>query len=111
MTLDGEDIEAIAQRVAELLHDPVAVAPVRLVDAQTVASVLGVDREWVYAHAQQLSAIRLGGPHGRLRFDLHHVTKTLVNPTRDQRPRPPSPAQRTRRHQSTRGLELLPIES
>lgn len=72
MTLDAQDIEAIAQRVAELLagHG----APARLVDAAHVARLLGVERDWVYAHADQLGAIRLGGPKGRLRFDLTTVT-------------------------------------
>jgi hypothetical protein len=73
VTLDAQDIEAIAQRVAELLagHG----APARLVDAAHVAELLGVERDWVYAHADQLGAIRLGGPKGRLRFDLTTVTE------------------------------------
>jgi hypothetical protein len=73
MTLDAQDIEAIAQRVAELLADHGA--PARLIDAAHVAQLLGVERDWVYAHADQLGAIRLGGPKGRLRFDLTTVTQ------------------------------------
>jgi hypothetical protein len=72
VTLDAQDIEAIAQRVAELLG--ARAAPARLVDAAHVAVLLGVERDWVYAHADQLGAIRLGGPKGRLRFDLTTVT-------------------------------------
>lgn len=42
----------------------------RLVDAATLADVLGVDRSYVYAHADELGAIRLGeGSKPRLRFD------------------------------------------
>ena len=84
--LDRDDIERSAHRVAEL----VAAAPppaVRYVDAAKVAEVLGVERDWVYAHASDLGAVRLGGPQGRLRFDLHEINRTLAN-TRD-RPHPP----------------------
>ena len=51
--------------------------PVRLVDAATLARALGVERSWVYAHAKELHAIRLGGKHGRLRFDLAKYTARL----------------------------------
>lgn len=76
MKLDADDVEAIAHRVAELIG-PARDAPVRYVDAAALARVLGVEREWVYAHASELGAIRLGGPHGRLRFDLDHVRRVL----------------------------------
>jgi hypothetical protein len=88
--LDRDDIERIAHRVAEL----VAATPppaVRYVDAAKVAEVLGVERDWVYAHASDLGAVRLGGPQGRLRFDLHEINRTLAN-TRHRAPqtsRPP----------------------
>lgn len=73
MDLDDETIERIAQRVVQLLGDlepDPSPARVRLVDAATLAARLGVRREWVYRHARQLDAVRLGGPRGRLRFDL-----------------------------------------
>jgi hypothetical protein len=76
--LDPELVEAIAQRVAELLEgQTISEVPVRLADAAAVAERLGVDREWVYAHANHLGAIRLGGPNGRLRFDLQVVRERL----------------------------------
>jgi hypothetical protein len=74
MMLDAEDIEAIAGRVAELIGDRIDAPHSRLVDAAHVAGLLGVERDWVYAHANQLGGIRLGGPKGRLRFDLATVT-------------------------------------
>jgi len=74
VTLDAQDIEAIARRVAELIADQVSPPAARLVDAAYVAQLLGVERDWVYAHADQLGGIRLGGPKGRLRFDLATVT-------------------------------------
>lgn len=74
MEIDRQAIETIAQRVAELLAaESSAPRPVRLVDAATVARALGVERDWVYAHADQLGAVRLGGPRGRLRFDLRTI--------------------------------------
>jgi hypothetical protein len=76
MKLDPGDVEAIARRVAELLHaSPVSTR--RYVDAASLARTLGVEREWVYAHAAQLGVIRLGGSRGRLRFDLEHVRRLL----------------------------------
>jgi hypothetical protein len=75
---DPELAEAIARRVVELLRGEEAEErPARLVDAATLARELGVEREWVYAHAEQLGAVRLGGPNGRLRFDRHKVGKRL----------------------------------
>jgi hypothetical protein len=86
MSLEPADIEAIAQRVAELITDQLQ-APVpreRLVNAAQLAELLGVERDWVYAHAGQLGGVRLGGPKGRLRFDLNMVAEHL-----DQTDRPP----------------------
>ena len=77
MRLDADDVEAIAVRVAELLGTAPAGTP-RYVDAADLARALGVDRDWVYAHAAELGAIRLGGPRGRLRFDLHNVRRVLA---------------------------------
>ena len=69
--LDPQIVETIARRVVELLEDQTpGESAARLADAAAVAEKLGVDRGWVYAHAGHLGAIRLGGPHGRLRFDM-----------------------------------------
>src|SRR4051812_40819680 len=41
-----------------------------LLDAAEIAQRCGVTRAWVYAHAAELGALRLGaGPRPRLRFD------------------------------------------
>ncbi len=79
MTLDDEDIERIAARVAELLEEEGS-ADARYVDAAFVARKLGVDRDWVYAHARELGGVRLGGPQGRLRFDLARIARHLACP-------------------------------
>jgi hypothetical protein len=80
VTLDPDDIELIAGRVAALLRGQVPVQEARLADAATVARELGVDRDWVYAHARELGGVRLGGPHGRLRFDLQKIRRQLDCP-------------------------------
>lgn len=68
MTLDSEDVEAIARRVAELVGSKPAT---RLVDVAELAAELGVSTTYVYRNAERLGAQRLGaGPKGRLRFDL-----------------------------------------
>jgi hypothetical protein len=77
-SFDPDLAEAIAHRVVELLRaEEAEERPARLVDAATLARELGVEREWVYAHAEQLGAVRLGGPNGRLRFDRREVGKRL----------------------------------
>lgn len=79
MSLDADDIEAVAARVVELLLQESA-APGRYVDAATLASTLGVERDWVYARAARLGAVRLGdGPRARLRFDLEQVRAILAD--------------------------------
>ena len=71
-------VEAIARRVVELLALETAEATRGgLIDAAALARELGVERDWVYEHAGQLGAIRLGGPRGRLRFDLEVVREKL----------------------------------
>jgi hypothetical protein len=108
MTLDADDIESIATRVAELLREQMASSEVRLVDATGVARELGVDREWVYAHADELGGTRLGGEHGRLRFDLAKIRRELACPA-DNRNRPAAAGRR--RQPATRrrgGVELIP---
>lgn len=70
MTLDQEDIEAIAQRLAQLLEDA-RPSPYRLLDAKQLADALSVSLDYVYAHAVELGVMRLGdGPKAHLRFDL-----------------------------------------
>ena len=111
MKLDPDDIEAIAHRVTELLREPTVTPAVRYVDAAHVARVLGVDREWVYAHANQLGAIRLGGPTGRLRFDLQHIERCLVEAPQAPGKHPAPGGSLTRRRPAQSRLDLLPYES
>jgi hypothetical protein len=71
--------DAIAERVAGLLSADEDPAGLRLVSAAEVARELNVGRQWVYEHAEELGARRLGdGPRGRLRFDLETVRAASV---------------------------------
>jgi hypothetical protein len=70
-------VEAIAQRVTELLRADLAPSP-RLLTPSQVAERFAVSRTWVYEHAVELGAMRLGqGPKARLRFDAEIVSQVL----------------------------------
>jgi hypothetical protein len=70
-------VEAIAQRVAELLRTDLGLTP-RFLTPSQVAERFAVSRKWVYDHADELGATRLGhGPRARLRFDSKIVSQTL----------------------------------
>ena len=58
VTIEEGLVEAIARRVVELLGSE---RSPRYVDAATVSRDLAVERDWVYSHADELGAIRLGG--------------------------------------------------
>jgi hypothetical protein len=108
MTLDAGDIESIAARVVALLREEMPSAS-RLADAAEVARELGVDRDWVYAHAEELGGARLGGARGRLRFDLVRIRRDLACPA-GARSRP-TIARRPRRQPPTKrrsNVELIP---
>lgn len=75
--LSDEDIDAIARRMADILHETRQSAPA-LIDAGEVARRYGVSREWVYDHAGLLGALTLGdGARPRLRFDPDRVAAVL----------------------------------
>src|SRR5918998_2810570 len=78
LRLAPEDVEAIAQRVAELIGPR---ARIGLVDVDEICRRFRVSRTWVYEHAHQLGAIPLGqtggGRRPRLRFDLERATRAI----------------------------------
>src|SRR5436305_9732304 len=76
LNLSPDVIERIARRIVELLSEEDRARSRRYVDAAALAVELGVERDWVYAHAEELGALRLG-PNGRLRFDLPAVLEQL----------------------------------
>ncbi len=113
--LTPHTIEQIAQRVAQLLHErgDTSSQPAQLLDAAQLATHLGVTRTWVYEHAHQLGAIRLGtGTKGRLRFDLDTATTAIERlhdkpPTDTTAGEAPRRGRPRRRQQAT--VPLLPI--
>ena len=82
-----ELVKAIARRVVELL-EPTLGARGRppgeeLVNSAKLAELLGVSRDYVYDHAEELGAIRLSGrDRARLRF--------TPTPPKQRLPLPPS---------------------
>lgn len=71
--------DAIAERVADRLSAKDVPLSHQFVSAAEVARELNVGRQWVYEHAEQLGARRLGdGPRARLRFDLETVRAASV---------------------------------
>jgi hypothetical protein len=78
--LTDRDVEAIAKATAARLAEIVSGTPgtFALVDARQLARDLGVSLDYVYAHATELGAMRLGtGPKARIRFDLDRVRQAL----------------------------------
>jgi hypothetical protein len=66
-------VDPLAKRVVDVMRDegllPEPSPPNVWLDASEVAQRLGVTRAWVYEHATELGAIRIGeGPRARLRF-------------------------------------------
>jgi len=75
--LDPQAVEAIARRVVEILERR-GLQGRELVDAAELARRLGIERSWVYTHAIELGAVRLGsGPKPRLRFDPEIAARVL----------------------------------
>lgn len=95
--LDPESVEEIARRVVQLLGSDAAPPP-ELVDAAELARRLGVSRDAIYGHADELGAVRVGN---RLRFDPAVVSE------RRSAPKPSIPKPRRRAPRS--GVALLPV--
>ncbi|MGI9019204.1 MAG: hypothetical protein ACR2G3_00645 [Solirubrobacterales bacterium] len=119
--LDPSAVEAVAQRVAELLGGAAVADPRHhaedgaLVDAATIATRFGVSRDYVYRNAEELGAIKLPTrakrtdpdpdakpppePRPRLRFDPERVAELLGRkaPAASTPPRNGKPALRRAR--------------
>src|SRR3954464_13049904 len=107
LRLDPDDVDAIAERVAELIgRGALPIASERWLSTAEVAAAFGRSPEWVREHAAELGGRKIGGPRAPWRFPA-----SCVNP-RPEPAAPPhvsavrKPRQRTRR--ST--VPLLPIK-
>jgi hypothetical protein len=103
----AEQQELNEQRPGSMLE------PMTWVAAAAVAQHLGVDVSYVYAHAGELGARRLGtGPKARLRFRLDLVDSALIPPRcgADSAGQPRRANPRPRRT-SSRSTPLLPIRA
>ena len=88
LTLSPGDVEAIAEATATKLAEFIAERSKTfgLVGPRELAEGLGVSLDYVYAHATELGAMRLGsGPKARIRFDLDGARRALE--ARAERPR------------------------
>jgi hypothetical protein len=110
--LDPPTIEAIARRVVELLDRRGVACGPELVDAAELARRLGIERSWVYTHAIELGAVKLGsGRKPRLRFDPQVAARVLRRTDEGPAADPPARSgERARRSRRPEGqVPLLPI--
>jgi hypothetical protein len=90
--------------------------PASLVDAETLAHYLNVERSWVYEHAAELGVRRLGtGPKARLRFSIEEVDERLSCSASRGPDEPEKGAAAPIRHHRRRrslgtGTDLLPVK-
>src|SRR5947199_4062599 len=95
---------AIVERVIEAVRAEVNIRPTpaasEWLDARQVAERLGVSREWVYEHAEDLGASRIGsGRRPRLRFPPHVLEARVDKRTPAEEARRPA-----QRHAKPDGL-------
>jgi hypothetical protein len=90
VTMPVGDLLALVEQAAERAAERVLAEVLRggdrlrddrgLVDAARLGRELGVSRAWVYEHAGELGAIRLGeGSKARLRFDVERARAALAS--------------------------------
>ena len=111
------DVRAIAEAIADVLSERGLIvyagpsASARVLSAREVSKLLGRSAPWVYAHATELGAIRMGnGPKARIGFDLTNIEQwKRDNQIRPPEPRKPPP-RRTRGTAQSRATNLIPYE-
>jgi predicted DNA-binding transcriptional regulator AlpA len=97
---EADQVQAIAQAVADVLAERGLVVyagpspSARVLKVVEVARLLGRSSAWVYEHAAELGAIRMGrGPKARIGFDV----ATIEQWKREHQIAPPQRRQPTRR--------------
>jgi hypothetical protein len=116
--LDPDElVERIALRVVQLLKECEQPNADGLVDAATLARLLGVSRATVYEHAERLGAVRLGdGGRPRMRFDVELALEAWTGrPGRRESnttdlPMPPGIVRRRSRPPTRSSAGLLPVK-
>ena len=110
--LEPQAVEAIARRVVEILEQR-GLQQRELVDAAELARRFGIERSWVYSHAIELGAVKLGGgPKPRLRFDPQIAARVLRRVGEETAADPPARSgERAGQPSASResGVRLLPI--
>lgn len=104
----------IADRLAARLEGLASTPSEELVDAREIAHATGRSRAWVYEHAGELGAVRLGsGPRPRLAFSPARVAAFVQAASEPRTPTPlpihSQPRRRRRAGRTSTGVELLPI--
>lgn len=108
--------DLLAERLAARLGGLAPPAAEPLVDAAEIARLHGKTRSWVYEHAGELGAVRLGsGPRPRLAFSPARVARLLQKveePISVSLPEPSPPRRRRQRAGRTAtGTPLLHVRS
>ena len=108
--------DLLAERLAVRLSGLAPARPEPLVDAAEIARLHGKTRTWVYEHAGELGAVRLGsGPRPRLGFSPARVAEqleTVDTPAITPLPEPAPPRRRRQRASRTAtGAPLLHVRS
>jgi len=108
--------DLLADRLAARLAARTFTQSEPLVDAAEIARLHGKTRSWVYEHAGELGAVRLGsGPRPRLGFSPVRVARLLEKVDEPTTPMLPEPTPRRRRRQragrTETGAPLLHVRS
>ena len=114
---DADHVQAIAEAVADVLAERGLVVyagpspSARILKVTEVARLLGRGAPWVYEHAAELGAIRMGsGPRARIGFDLSTIEQWKrehqIVPPQTRKP----PRRRPRRSALPSGGNLIPYE-
>jgi hypothetical protein len=116
--LTPQAVEQVAARVAQLLHlqqqnqeQDQPRDPVGMLTVSQLANHLHLNRAWVYEHADELGAIRIGsGPKARIRFDFHTATDALKQQRASRTPTlAPVKPLKSRRRRTPASVPLLPV--